>query len=116
MIVTPTEARYLKNVLGLCPAKCPGQYENCLRAMAKYDTPWWTEEKDETVLAFYQLKEPMLLIPFRTLENGVSKVLGRRVQKGELSLQNHSLIQEFFEKYREYEQTNNMPHPLSAMA
>lgn len=62
--------------------------ENRLRVIgvkAKYgDNNWWDAD-DLRILAYYQLKEDTLIVPFHEFQKGVMQLLGRPVWTNEFS-------------------------------
>lgn len=64
-----------------------------LDAMAKYDDSWWLS-RDKTRAAFYQFKEPVLLIPFDTFISGLEELLGHEVNTVRLAMDRSYLVEE----------------------
>ena len=101
----PGNYNYARDDLGIDPIKEPGRFEECIKAMEKYSTPWWYDHRaDCAILANMQLREPVLLIRSNTFVSGIEKVIGRRIQRPdeEIRITNASLIEEFDVKYKEY--------------
>ncbi len=94
---------YVREVLRINPGTQCWHFEKCLQAMRQYNESWWRLLHDEGELAAKQIDEPVLLIPIETFKAGVEAVIGRKITKYELSLQNLALIAEFKKKYSQYE-------------
>ena len=60
--------------------------EKCLKQMEKFgDNRWWTSE-DKKVLGYYQLMNPILLVPFDKFHEALEFLLGRPVWTHEMGL------------------------------
>ena len=60
--------------------------EKCLKQMEKFgDNRWWTSE-DKKVLGYYQLMNPILLVPFDKFHEALDFLLGRPVWTHEMGL------------------------------
>jgi hypothetical protein len=68
---------FTKNMAAPSPKEI--QIQLVLNAMKKYDNNHWWENKDERVLAYWQVKEPILIIPWEVFHRGMSNLLGRKV-------------------------------------
>lgn len=73
------------------PGKTVEGIENCLKAMDKkayLDNPWWTGwlNGKRREMAYYQLNEPILLVPWTEFHGAVEELLGRPVQTIEFGL------------------------------
>ena len=76
------------------------RYEEVVKAMERYDTPWWREHRgDPIALTNCQIDEEILLIRKSDFIKGVSMVMGRSIIEDELHSWNKELIAEFHEKY-----------------
>ena len=64
-----------------------------LDAMAKYEDAWWLS-RDKTRAAFYQFKEPVLLIPFDRFISGLEELLGHEVNTVRLAVDRSYLVEE----------------------
>lgn len=92
---------YIKETLLINPATNPHGFEECLKAMEKYKTPWWAKERDRRVQANWQIDEPVLLIPWQIFKKGVEDILGYTLEDKELSSDNGDMIIKFHERYDE---------------
>ncbi len=95
-----TNFGYLEEVLGIRAAADPEYFEHCINVMRAYEKnhdAWWLSS-DPIELTKRQVDESILLIPYDVLESTFTKVLGRRIRKGEVSFSNKELIAEFKEK------------------
>lgn len=64
-----------------------------LDAMAKYDDAWWLSRNKQRA-AYYQFKEPVLLIPFETFISGLEELLGHEVNTVRLAMDRSYLVEE----------------------
>ncbi|SRR6266567_5087366 len=73
----------------------------CLQAMQKYGSNhWWEPGVDPRDLAYYQLKEPIMLVEFARFHEAVELLLGRPVWTHEFGgMGIKRLIREAEEKY-----------------
>lgn len=65
--------------------------DNCLWTMKKYipENPWWwrsTNGNNLAYMAYFQLQESVLLVPFEKFLKGLEELLGRDVQYLEISM------------------------------
>ena len=102
---------YLEDFLGFKGSSSPLDFDRCIDVMKKYEqcgNKWWIDNLGNDVqLAYYQLKEPVLLIPKEVFRSGIMKVLGRSISYNELSYKNESLKQEFYDRYPIYMRRSN---------
>ncbi len=68
-----------------------------LDAMDKYEDAWWLS-RDKTRAAFYQFKEPVLLIPYDTFISGLEELLGHEVNTVRLAMDRSYLVEEVDDK------------------
>ena len=62
------------------------QVAKCLEHMEKFENNrWWTSE-DKRVLGYYQLMNPLLLVPFDKFREALETLLGRPVWTHEMAL------------------------------
>jgi len=103
LVVNKNHAQYLENMLGFKRSANPKGFDECLRTMEIYEkrgNHWWVDyQNDDVQLAFYQLKEPILLIPSDVLRSGIKKVVNHNVELSEISQSNKALIKEFYDKF-----------------
>ena len=64
-----------------------------LDAMDKYEDAWWLS-RDKTRAAFYQFKEPVLLIPFDRFISGLEELVGHDVNTVRLAIDRSYLVEE----------------------
>ena len=64
-----------------------------LDAMDKYEDAWWLS-RDKTRAAFYQFKEPVLLIPYDRFISGLEELLGHEVNTVRLAVDRSYLVEE----------------------
>ena len=96
------EMDYVEDVLEISSVADPDRYQQCLDTMDQYETPWWRELRGNLIaLANMQIDQPILLITWKDFIEGVELVIGRKLEKGELSSSNTKLIEEFHQKYAE---------------
>ncbi len=104
--VITSHVMYLEDFLGFKGSRCPQDFDRCLDVMKRYErngNKWWIKFLgDDVQLAYYQLKEPVLLIPKEAFRSGIRKVVGHDVYDSDLSFKNEKLKDEFYEKYPVY--------------
>ncbi len=104
MLSEITHFGYLEEVLGIRAAADPDYFERCINVMNEYqknNDVWWLSS-NPIELSKHQVDELILLIPYDVLKDAFTKVLGRRVEDGEVSFSNKALIAEFKEKVKTY--------------
>lgn len=91
-----TQAEYLSSNIAL------DQRIDCiLKTMQKYGDDRWWENKDERVLAYYQVNEPMLIIPWEIFDRGLQNLLERKITNQEYAFSVNQLKAEAQIKFKE---------------
>lgn len=75
-----------------------GQDVRRMEVMRRYAQSWWLSN-DPTVIAYWQLRQPVLLVPFERLLESVELCLGGPVDVARL-LDPQQLFNEIFNPYR----------------
>lgn len=60
--------------------------KKCLEQMERFDNNHWWTSKDKKVLGYYQLMNPILLVPFDKFHEALEFLLGRPVWTHEMGL------------------------------
>jgi hypothetical protein len=95
---------YAKSLISkLSPSKLSKYQQMALLidAMMKYGDNHWWENKDERVLAYFQVNEPVLIIPWDVFERGLQNLLGRKVENREYAYEVSKLKMEAEIKYQQ---------------
>lgn len=93
---------YAKSIAGKLPKydSKEQQIKSIVNTMKKYGDNHWWENKDPRILAYWQVNEPMLIIPWDIFDSGLQNLLGRKVTDKEYAFDVPQLKLEAEVKYK----------------